>query len=74
MVAVSNGGGAERPVPATSGDAASSGAGAADSRMRALHDTHAGPLYRFLLRLTLGERHLAEDLLQEAIEDRKSVV
>jgi RNA polymerase sigma-70 factor, ECF subfamily len=39
----------------------------ASGRMRALHDTHAGPLLRYLLRLTLGDRELAEDLLQEVL-------
>jgi RNA polymerase sigma-70 factor (ECF subfamily) len=35
--------------------------------MRALHDEHSPPLLRFLLRLSLGERQLAEDLLQETM-------
>src|SRR4051794_2277826 len=35
--------------------------------MQALYDAHAKPLYRFLLRLTFGERSLAEDLLQETL-------
>ncbi|GIJ49556.1 RNA polymerase sigma factor [Virgisporangium aliadipatigenens] len=39
----------------------------ANGRMRALHDTHAAPLLRYLLRLTLGDRELAEDLLQEVL-------
>ncbi|WFE61233.1 sigma-70 family RNA polymerase sigma factor [Micromonospora sp. WMMD712] len=38
-----------------------------DARLRALHDAHADPLFRFLLRLALGERQLAEDLLQETM-------
>ena len=38
---------------------------AAQERMRALYEAHAKALYRFLLRLTFGERQAAEDLLQE---------
>ena len=37
----------------------------ADERMRAMYQAHAEALYRFLLRLTFGERQAAEDLLQE---------
>ncbi|WP_244200517.1 sigma-70 family RNA polymerase sigma factor [Micromonospora arborensis] len=40
---------------------------AASARMQALHADHAEPLSRFLLRLTWGERHLAEDLLQDTM-------
>ncbi|MDG4795739.1 sigma-70 family RNA polymerase sigma factor [Micromonospora sp. WMMD1082] len=35
------------------------------SRLRGFFDTLANPLMAYLLRLTLGEHHLAEDLLQE---------
>ncbi|MGI5520016.1 sigma-70 family RNA polymerase sigma factor [Micromonospora sp. CA-259024] len=42
-------------------------ANSAAVRMRALHADHAEPLYRFLLRLTWGERHVAEDLLQDTM-------
>jgi RNA polymerase sigma-70 factor (ECF subfamily) len=35
--------------------------------MRALHQAHAKPLYHFLLRLALGDRELAEDLLQDTM-------
>ncbi|GAA2188197.1 sigma-70 family RNA polymerase sigma factor [Micromonospora lupini] len=38
-----------------------------DAWMRDLHGTHADPLRRYLIRLTLGEPHLAEDLLQETM-------
>src|SRR5262249_49361236 len=38
-----------------------------DERMRQLHDKHAQPLLRFLLRLTVGDRHAAEDLVQETL-------
>lgn len=38
-----------------------------DARMVILYEMHADPLFRFLLRLTLGARHLAEDLLQETM-------
>lgn len=40
---------------------------AADMRMQELYRLHARPLYHFLLRLTFGERHAAEDLLQETL-------
>lgn len=36
-------------------------------RMREIHDVHASALLRFLLRLTGGDRHDAEDLLQETL-------
>lgn len=39
----------------------------AEARLRRVHDLHSAPLFRFLLRLTLGERFLAEDLLQETM-------
>jgi RNA polymerase sigma-70 factor (ECF subfamily) len=39
----------------------------ADERMAALHQAHSASLYRFLLRLTLGQREAAEDLLQETM-------
>ncbi|MBO4161809.1 sigma-70 family RNA polymerase sigma factor [Micromonospora sp. MMS20-R2-23] len=38
-----------------------------DERLQALHAAHAEPLFRFLLRLAVGERQLAEDLLQETM-------
>jgi RNA polymerase sigma-70 factor (ECF subfamily) len=38
-----------------------------DSRMQVLFQANAKPLYRFLLRLTRGERESAEDLLQETM-------
>src|SRR4051794_16065515 len=37
------------------------------AELRQFHDVHSPPLYRFLLRLTLGERHTAEDYLQETM-------
>jgi RNA polymerase sigma-70 factor (ECF subfamily) len=40
---------------------------AADERMRALYRAHAAPLYRFLLRITFGDPHAAEDLTQETL-------
>lgn len=39
----------------------------ADERMTALCQAHSPSLYRFLLRLTLGQRQAAEDLLQETL-------
>ena len=39
----------------------------AATRMHALHDAHAKAVYRFLLRLTFGERQAAEDLTQETM-------
>jgi RNA polymerase sigma-70 factor (ECF subfamily) len=45
--------------------AAQEQASVASRAMRELHDVHSPPLLRFLLKLTQGERQLAEDLLQE---------
>jgi RNA polymerase sigma-70 factor (ECF subfamily) len=39
----------------------------AAARMAQLHAEHSGPLLNFLLGLTNGERHAAEDLLQETM-------
>jgi RNA polymerase sigma-70 factor, ECF subfamily len=39
----------------------------ADEWIRALYDLHAEPLMRFLLKLTLGQRQAAEDMLQETL-------
>lgn len=41
--------------------------GQAELWMQALHDAHAQPVYRYLLRLTQGNREAAEDLLQETL-------
>jgi RNA polymerase sigma-70 factor (ECF subfamily) len=38
-----------------------------DERMQHPYDAHARPLYRFLLRLTFGDRLAAEDLMQETL-------
>lgn len=38
-----------------------------DLWMQRVYQVHAGALYRFLLRLTLGDRAAAEDLLQETL-------
>ena len=38
-----------------------------EERMRRIHEAHAGPVLRFLMRLTLGDQDLAEDLLQETM-------
>lgn len=60
-------------MPATHDDAAVSTADDAsadwtpDERMRRIHEAHAGPVLRFLMRLTLGDQDLAEDLLQETM-------
>lgn len=35
--------------------------------MRALYDEHAGPLLSFVLRLVAGDRHRAEDVVQETL-------
>ncbi|GIF25609.1 RNA polymerase sigma-70 factor (ECF subfamily) [Actinoplanes tereljensis] len=35
--------------------------------MRELHAAHGEPLRRYLMRLTMGERHLADDLLQDTM-------
>jgi RNA polymerase sigma-70 factor (ECF subfamily) len=39
----------------------------AEARMRELYDLHAGPLYRYLMSLTFGQRQAAEDLMQETL-------
>lgn len=39
----------------------------AEERIRRIHETYAGPLSGFLSRLTMGDRALAEDLLQETL-------
>jgi RNA polymerase sigma-70 factor (ECF subfamily) len=54
----SGGCGADGAVPA---------AGSPDARIEALYRAHGRALYRFLLRLTFGERQAAEDLLQETL-------
>ena len=41
--------------------------GGPDDRMRRLYDLHAAPVFRFLLRITFGDRQAAEDLLQETL-------
>lgn len=38
-----------------------------DALMRALYDEHAVPLYAFVLRLVAGDRHRAEDVVQETL-------
>ncbi|WP_445330546.1 sigma-70 family RNA polymerase sigma factor [Streptomyces sp. GSL17-111] len=38
-----------------------------DALMRALYDEHAGPLLAFVLRLVGGDRHRAEDVVQETL-------
>jgi RNA polymerase sigma-70 factor (ECF subfamily) len=43
------------------------GVTSAATRMRALYVAHADAVYRFLLRLTFGERQTAEDLTQETM-------
>ncbi|MET9295574.1 sigma-70 family RNA polymerase sigma factor [Streptomyces sp. NPDC003077] len=35
--------------------------------MRALYEEHAGPLFAFVLRLVAGDRHRAEDVVQETL-------
>ena len=43
------------------------GAESTDLRMQRIYQAHAAPLYRYLVRLTLGDRAAAEDLLQETL-------
>jgi RNA polymerase sigma-70 factor (ECF subfamily) len=38
-----------------------------DALMRALYDAHAAPLYAFVCRLVGGDRHRAEDVVQETL-------
>jgi RNA polymerase sigma-70 factor, ECF subfamily len=42
-------------------------ASAAERAMRTLHDEQAGALYTYVLRLLNGDRHKAEDIVQEAL-------
>ena len=39
----------------------------AEQWMQAIYRAHAQPLYRYLVRLTLGDRQAAEDLLQDTL-------
>jgi RNA polymerase sigma-70 factor (ECF subfamily) len=49
-------------------DRAETGGGAdADADVRALYETHGSALLSYLMRLTKGDRHRAEDLLQETL-------
>ncbi|MDR7325901.1 MULTISPECIES: sigma-70 family RNA polymerase sigma factor [Catenuloplanes] len=62
----------EASMPAMRDDAAVSTADDAsgwppEERMRRIHEAHAAPVLRFLMRLTLGDQDLAEDLLQETM-------
>lgn len=41
--------------------------GDADAALRALYDAHGSTLLSYLMRLTKGDRHRAEDLLQETL-------
>jgi RNA polymerase sigma-70 factor (ECF subfamily) len=50
----------DRPARVQAGDPAA-------ERIRAIYRAHAEPLYRFLVRLTLGDRETARDLLQETL-------
>jgi RNA polymerase sigma-70 factor (ECF subfamily) len=68
MTPASDGGGADAGLPRDRADReADFGAGGTEAEVRQLYDRYADPLLRFLLRLTLGERPLAEDLLQETL-------
>jgi RNA polymerase sigma-70 factor (ECF subfamily) len=51
---------ADEAVPSFGGDSP-------DARLEALYRAHGRALYRFLLRLTFGQRQAAEDLLQETL-------
>lgn len=54
-------------VPASGTEPGSVGVSAPEETMRRLHQAHADAVFRFLVKLSLGERHLAEDLLQETM-------
>jgi RNA polymerase sigma-70 factor (ECF subfamily) len=45
----------------------SPGAAPEDELMRVLYREHAGPLFGFVLRLVAGDRHRAEDVVQETL-------
>jgi RNA polymerase sigma-70 factor (ECF subfamily) len=50
-----------------SNPAAAAHDGAADAALRALYEAHGAALLSYLIRLTNGDRHRAEDLLQETL-------
>ena len=54
------------PGPVTDGTAGPASR-ADDELMRALYHEHAGPLFGYVLRLVAGDRHQAEDVVQETL-------
>ncbi|MEV6107491.1 sigma-70 family RNA polymerase sigma factor [Streptomyces sp. NPDC051940] len=58
----------ERPYGQTSRAAQSASGELPDEElMRGLYAEHAGPLFAFVLRLVAGDRHRAEDVVQETL-------
>ena len=47
------------------GGSDTAGAATVEGRLRALHQMHSKPLFNYLVKLTLGDRLLAEDIVQE---------
>nr|WP_225845120.1 sigma-70 family RNA polymerase sigma factor [Streptomyces sp. HPF1205] len=55
------------PPPPQDGPAAGADAAPEEELMRALYREHAGALYAYVLRLVAGDRHQAEDVVQETL-------
>lgn len=58
---------AARPVLTLCEDSEDSGGSPSEDPIEAIYRLHGNPLYRFLLRITLGDHRQAEDLLQETL-------
>jgi RNA polymerase sigma-70 factor (ECF subfamily) len=59
----------ERPIRRPEADESSVAAGTApdEAMMRALYQEHSGPLLGYVMRLVGGDRHRAEDVVQETL-------
>jgi RNA polymerase sigma-70 factor (ECF subfamily) len=58
----------DRPAPGRpAGESEPAGAGPDEELMRALYREHAGPLTGYVMRLVGGDRHQAEDVVQETL-------
>ena len=63
-----DGGVTERPLRRQPADESSpAGAGPDEAMMRALYHEHAGPLLGYVMKLVAGDRHRAEDVVQETL-------
>ena len=57
----------ERPIRRPPADEARAGAEPDEAMMRALYREHSGPLLGYVMRLVGGDRHRAEDVVQETL-------